>query len=74
MQSLLDSEELALEAEIPWWLPLEDDLESDQAGFVSRKGKRNEPPEAMTLPKEVMAMSISEEMGERMLYNVLAVA
>lgn len=74
MQSLLDSEELALEAEIPWWLPSEDDLEADQAGFVSRKGKRNSPPMPMALPKEVLAMSVSEEMGERMVYNVLAAA
>lgn len=28
----------------------------------------------LELPKEVLMMGISEEMGERMVYNVLAVA
>ena len=72
LQSLLDSEELALDADRPWWLPVEDD--TDAAGFVTRKAKRRDPPPMMTLPKEVLMMGISEEMGERMVYNVLAVA
>lgn len=75
LQSLLDSDELALQADTPWWLPTEDDVDSDPSGFISSpKGKRRGPPSMMTLPKEVLLMGISEEMGERMVYNVLAVA
>jgi len=39
-----------------------------------RRGKRRQPPTLMELPKEVLMMGITEEMGERMVYNVLAVA